>query len=179
MMLDHILALFPKLRAIKVLMDSTASVSSLTKWRSRIEQINKVLIGITEILSQRDVTLDLEWTRRDNLKQADARSKIWETPAPLSEEALLKLLRQFPGVPISMPPPNKIPSELRRIQNLKDTVLVHPVWTHAKKWWPLITSARSNHTVIGNFQTTFNKQGPNLPQWTFHASLIPCTNKVI
>jgi hypothetical protein len=172
-MLKEILQKFPSLEVIRILMDSLASVGALKKWSSSKEEINKILVKIAKLTKKKKVMLNVEWTPRDNLKEADKLSKIWETWPKLSEKSYLKILRAFPGCPVIIPPSNKIPSTIVRIQAQQSTVLVHPIWQGEKNWWPLVLSERIKVISLGKFNEVFNQHDLKLPKWNFQASLIP------
>jgi hypothetical protein len=57
-------------------MDSLASMGALSKWSSSKEEINRILVKIANLIQKKRVMLNIDWTPRDNLKNADKLSKV-------------------------------------------------------------------------------------------------------
>jgi hypothetical protein len=158
---------------LRLVIDSAASIFCLLKPGSRSRDLNGVVKLIYELTTSWNVFLVPEWSARELLQMVDDLSKKWENLPGLSEQALLNILRKFHGIPVVMPPPNKIGTMIHRA--VRTVVVVHPVWP-SQNWWPLLSERRVASLDLGDFSNTFDETNETQPEWCFQASLIPHAN---
>lgn len=157
---------------LRVVIDCAGAIYCLLKPGSKHPGQNDIIQRIYTLLARWNVQLVPEWSARELLQFVDDLSKKWENLPLLSEQALLKILRRFPGKPVTLPPPNKIASAILDIRgSSKAKVLVHPVW-EAQSWWPILANARHAVLDLGSFSDTFAEKETEQPEWSFQASLI-------
>jgi hypothetical protein len=157
--------------AIRIVIDCQGAVFGLLKPGSKIHAQNEIIKEIFSVLKEWNITPYPKWSKRSLLQCVDDLSKKWAKLPKLSEGALLKILRAFPGKRVLTPEPNKIATVLDRIRVSKAAVVVHPVWI-PQPWWPLIVSQRKRHIELGAFSEAFGEDEEQTPEWSFHASLI-------
>lgn len=154
---------------VRLIIDSAPSIYCLKKPGSGNLHLNKVVELIFELTRIWNVCLIAEWSARDLIQQVDDLSKKWERLPWLSDKVMRILLLHFHGLPIIMPPPNKIGTIIT--QRKRAMVLVHPHWV-AQDWWILLNETRTSVLEIGDFSTVFNEKNDEQPDWLFQASLI-------
>jgi hypothetical protein len=154
---------------VRLVIDSAPSIYCLRKPGSGNPNLNKAVELIVELARLWNVCLIPEWSARELIQKVDDLSKKWERLPGLSDQVIRTLLQKFHGLPIVMPPPNKIGTIIS--QRKRAMVLIHPLWT-TQSWWPLLNDTRTTVLDIGGFSTVFNENNDEQPDWLFQASLI-------
>jgi hypothetical protein len=133
---------------VEVRIDSQALSHILKKENSKKTEINDYMKAIWENCRKEKIDLEIKWIPREENKEADALSRVFQSPSTEEQKEIEKIAERN-GIKtcraaesgkylMLKPDQNYIPKAIKIVQVMKQEVaLIVPEWRSAL-WWPMI-----------------------------------------